>query len=252
MVVLDTFRDNATGEDSGTFSYGQPHHITSFQFISNLVIARSLAEREPLACGVLVLRLAHTKFADVTQAMVQILENHVMSRIGYGPWAGCNLLCALLMLAIRKTEGKPRATIHHGVSNAIKESLDYGFVVRNPKPAAVLSLLSTIDPSDPIALLAQQRLTPALDDFAIQENEQRLAISLMGVAKILEHSKLEDVLSMLLRVSCEKDNLSIETASYILTAAHFSRYCCPNLSHVIINRFSPYLLNLYRPWFVGH
>jgi hypothetical protein len=208
--------------------------------ISRVVIETALLERDPMACGLCILQLAHGPDSLKTGALIHCLDESISrcaSRFEFETAA------ALSMLGRRKSQ-VPKPKPQRFMELALEGYLNIANVVENPSPAAIVALFSTVDPADPLADIAHSILRQANSFFLQRLDLPRASLAVFGASPFLTEGEVKHVLELICAAYANKAVTDIELNSYFLLAAHFGRHLAPIEAMSIIKTASVLLEEL--------
>lgn len=210
--------------------------------LSRVVIDIALLERDPMACGLCILQLAHGPHSLKTGALIHCLDESIS--VGAGRFE-FETAAALSMLGRRKSQGtKPKPKPQRFMEQALEAYLNITNVVENPSPAAIVALFSTLDPADPLANIAHRILRQANSLFLQRLDLPRAALAVFGASPFLTEGEVRQVLQLICAAYAKKTVTDIELNSYFLLAAHFGRHLAPIEAMSIIKTASGLLEEL--------
>ena len=220
---------------------------TEIETVASRIQHYALSIREPTACGLLALQLAHGPSWRLADEMIAVMEesfelNHLPSR-----QQNPTLVSALLSLAKRKRGGELAAGIESIVEHTLTSYLCAEGVTERPGPAAVLGLLTTVVPSHSLARESHHWLRHALPSHVEKQDSDRAALAILGASPFLRETDLDKALALISYSTYSSAEMSVESLSYRLMAVCFAKERYPRRATTVATRLIPPLLSaLFR------
>ncbi len=201
------------------------------------------------------MQLAHGSSSHVTDAMLAVMEESLHSEGMASNTRDATLLSSLLLLAKRKRGDELPPRTENAVTDVLASYLRGDRVTEYPGPAALLSLLTTVVPSDSLAAASQRLLRNALSIHMEKQDVNRAALAILGASSFLRTRDLDSALDLIGTSVQTSSEGSLESMSYRLLAACFAKHGSPLKALAISERITaslvPALLRVSRPFTTG-
>lgn len=216
---------------------------TTIKPIALHVENEALKIKDPIACGLLTLQLAHGPRHRACDAMLDIVENYLRRCLEidkpFNP-----LLTSLLILGSRKRDRKLAPQVEDRAIDALNRYLSGNEGVDDPKAAAVVSLLTTVSNSDHLAAKAQEQLRNSIADYLYRQDLEKVALAVFGASPFLKSTDIENSIKLITVESGTSKINSVVSLSYCLLAAHFARHLFAQETKTIIENITPNLMTV--------